>query len=797
MSRWHRWIGTVVVAVLLAAGVPARAQEGAGGAAALAGVEELETLVETLEDPAAREQLVGELRTLIAARQAVEQEAPASPGAAFLQDLSERLSTFGQQLAGLVEKAGDVSRIPAWLGDQARDPDRRALWLEVVRQLAWVVIVGGVVGWATGRFLARPRQALVRREAIGFWLRIPVVAARTFLDVLPLAAFAATAYATLAIVQPSEQVRLVALAVINAVVVARGALIAFRLVFTPLAPNLRLLSLKDETSAYLFVWVRRLVNVTVYGYFTAEAALALGASPVASSALLKLVGLTVAAMLFVLVLQNRGTVAASIRGAKTPEAPARPLFQTVRNRLADVWHVLAALYLAVGYGVWVLEIEGGFLFVARGTVMTLVILVVARLVLDLVRRAAERTFRVSAEIKARFPLIEARANRYLPVVQRVLQSVIAVIAVLALLQAWQVDVLGWLATPAGAALLGRLLNVAAVIVVSILVWEAASGVIARYLESGGEAAGRSGRVRTLLPLARNALLVVIAVIATLTILSELGIDIAPLLAGAGVAGLAIGFGAQRLVRDVITGAFILFEDSIHVGDVVNVGERAGIVEAITIRTIRLRDLSGNVHTIPFSSVETVTNMTKEFSYALLDVGVAYRENTDEVVAVLEEIAEELRQDPEYGPQILEPLQVLGVDRFEDSAVVIRARIKTRPIRQWGVKREFNRRMKIRFDEEGIEIPFPHQTVYFGVDKEGEAPPARFRVEGREPERGAEAPTPAAAAAADGAPRPRLAVPATEVQEPAAARKTGKRREREARRQQPRTSLPDEKEGDEP
>jgi small-conductance mechanosensitive channel len=214
----------------------------------------------------------------------------------------------------------------------------------------------------------------------------------------------------------------------------------------------------------------------------------------------------------------------------------------------------------------------------------------------------------------------------------------------------------------------------------------------------------------------------------MVVLAELGVNITPLLAGAGVVGLAVGFGAQKLVQDVITGWFILMEDTIAVGDVAEVAGHAGLVERISIRTIRLRDLSGVVHTIPFSAVDSVKNFTKDFSYYLFEVGVAYREDTDEVVEVLREIDAEMREDPELGPDILEPLEVMGVDRFEDSAVIVRVRTKTKPLRQWAVGREFNRRMKKAFDARGIEIPFPHQTVYFGVDKEGKAPPATLRME---------------------------------------------------------------------
>jgi small conductance mechanosensitive channel len=230
-----------------------------------------------------------------------------------------------------------------------------------------------------------------------------------------------------------------------------------------------------------------------------------------------------------------------------------------------------------------------------------------------------------------------------------------------------------------------------------------------------------------LPLVRNAVRVAIGTIVALVLLSELGIDIGPLLAGVGVLGLAIGFGAQKLVQDVITGLFILIEDTIHVGDVASAGGHVGLVEALTIRTIRMRDMSGTVHVVPFSEVASIENLTRDFSYALMEVGVAYREDTDAVVEVLQEVAEDLRVDPQFGPDILEPLEVLGVDSFGDSAVVIQVRLKTRPIKQWGIKREYNRRMKKAFDARGIEMPFPRRTLYFGVDREGKAPPAHVRL----------------------------------------------------------------------
>ncbi len=267
-----------------------------------------------------------------------------------------------------------------------------------------------------------------------------------------------------------------------------------------------------------------------------------------------------------------------------------------------------------------------------------------------------------------------------------------------------------------------------VLAVFCALWETINGVIEHYF--GERMLSANARVRTLVPLIRNLLLFVLTVMTGLVLLSEFDIDVMPLLAGAGVFGIAIGFGAQTLVKDFLTGFTILLEDLLQVEDIVTVGGRTGEVTNISLRKIELRALDGTVHTIPFSEISVVDNLTKHYSYYMLEIGVAYREDTDEVIDCLLAVDKELRQSDEFGPLILEPLEVLGVDAFADSAVVIKARTKTRAHEKWRVGREFNRRIKQKFDREGIEIPFPHQTVYFGEDKSGQAPPAKVELRER-------------------------------------------------------------------
>jgi small-conductance mechanosensitive channel len=224
---------------------------------------------------------------------------------------------------------------------------------------------------------------------------------------------------------------------------------------------------------------------------------------------------------------------------------------------------------------------------------------------------------------------------------------------------------------------------------------------------------REKRAATLGRIIRQTWFVLVTIIAVMMMISETGIKIGPMLAGLGIAGLAIGFGAQTLVKDVINGFFILMENNFRVGDVVKVGDVSGLVEAMSLRVTILRDLEGKVHVIPNGSIDVVTNMTKEWSRVVLNVGVAYKENVDQVMDLLKEIGADLYEDTKFKPFIMEPLEVLGLDNFGDSAIEIRVIMKTRPLRQWAVGRELRRRIKNTFDERGIEIPFPHRTLYMG------------------------------------------------------------------------------------
>ena len=273
----------------------------------------------------------------------------------------------------------------------------------------------------------------------------------------------------------------------------------------------------------------------------------------------------------------------------------------------------------------------------------------------------------------------------------------------------------------------RLLLIVVVTLIALRLIRVSTEKLRTFLQRLPPESEQQKQAETLYGIVRATATFLLLLLAAMLMLRELGVSIAPIIATAGIGGLAVGFGAQNLIRDVITGFFILLEGQIRVGDVVQAGDKSGLVESLGLRTLILRDLEGNVHIVPNGTIAAVTNMTKEFAYALVDVGVSYHANVDEVMAVLQEVGVDMRRDTAFASDILEELEILGVNDLADSAVVIRIRIKTRPIQQWRVGRELRRRIIKAFAARGIDIPFPHRTLYIGEPKQGHPTPLRIVV----------------------------------------------------------------------
>ncbi len=696
----------------------------------------IDAIVKTLEDPEARAKLIEQLKALTAVQEA---KAPAAHsvdeiGLGLVELLTDRVNAIARASVELSSVIVDLPDLTDWLWQQVVDGDQRVYWIDLFTKLA-IVLGAGVLGYALVSYFLRPTiDRFYNERPEGLTTVVPLALLRGALRLIPIFAFWAIGYGLLALLGNwnGDATTILGRSLVDATIFCLVLVVGARTVLAPSASGLRLVKLADHNALYLFRWIRRFIYLIAYSYVIFQNDFVLRIPDGIYGGLERALGFIVVMMLIFLVLRNRKPVAQWLRGnGESDKDHVMRVLGRCRRLIADIWPVFAIFYIISTYLIWALAIPGGFSLLFRGGVLTTFLLAIARPLAYGVERALGRGLSLGPGMQQRYPALERRINRYCRLLQNFAVSLVYFLILLLLVHIWGIDLFTLIGDVFSEQTWSRISNALTVLAVSFLIWELAGTLIENYLDAiddSGTRVERSARSRTLLPLLRTFLFLVIIVVVTLTTLSTLGVDVTPVLAAAGVIGIAIGFGSQKLVQDVINGLFILFQDTIAVGEVVDVAGHSGTVERISVRTIGLRDLSGRVHTIPFSEVTTITNHTKEFAFSELDIGIGYREDVDEVIEVIKQVGAELETDPQYAENILEPIQVLGLNEFADSAVVIKARIKTKPMTQWAIKRGFNRLMKYRFDELGIEIPFPHQTIYFGEDKAGKAPAARISLD---------------------------------------------------------------------
>ena len=678
--------------------------------------------------------------------------APDSLGAQLVLQVSAALADVGTQLGATLHAVNDLPLLWRWLAAQATDDAARARVADAAWKLLVVMAAALAVEQAVRLVLRRVRTAVSRGAhaapgpaphepadmhptdtfeesglaaaeagesersarqrrltgALAALRRLPYLFGRLLLDVVPIAAFAlvGNALTGTALAQApggGPSTRLTIIAVVQAYAVCRLVLAAVGMLVSPTSPRLRLLQVTDWAAEFLTRWSRRLVITGIAAYAITEVGLLFGMYRTAYDALLKMFALVIHVCLVVAVLEAREPVARRIHA----RAGATGAWAATLNRVSEIWHLVAIFYIVALWLVWAVELRNGYVRLLHFFLVTVGVVIGARLAAIVMLGGLDR-LRIGPRLAARHPGLEARMNAYYPILRGVLLAVIGVATLVALLEAWGFGVIRWSqSTGLGSRSISAVTLIGITVVLATLVWEGANAAIELHLARLSAAAqlARAGRLRTLLPMLRTVLLVTIVLIVALMTLSELGVNIAPLLAGAGVVGIAVGFGSQKLVQDLITGLFLLLENAMQVGDVVTLGGLSGTVEALSIRTIRLRALDGSVHIIPFSAVTTVTNQTRDYGYAVLDVSIGLNEEPQPVIDVLKGVADGMRADAKWQNILLEPLDIMGVEKFVDLAWVLRIRIKTQPSSRWAVGRELNRRIKVRFDELAIESPF--------------------------------------------------------------------------------------------
>jgi moderate conductance mechanosensitive channel len=717
---------------------------------------EIQKLIDTLKDPDRRAVLIGMLenlrKTMPKATQAVatpESTRPAAikpVGALKPDSLGAQLVANGARFSEVVSATlllavRGVAVIPdlfTWLRDVTQDPASLLKGATSAGRLLCMVLIplGGelLVRRVTHRFYRSlavdvHRQETESRDAesgsnevdavqadpaptnahavhqmrlrngLPLLRRLPFILMALTVDLLPPLAFLVVA-TLLSETQAANSIadRAVVFSIVRVYVTVRvlGAIV--RATIGAAAPRLRLLPASDDVARYLMIWTWRIAVIIVAGYAVSQVGLLFGMDTETQQGVLRLTSLFVHVMLAVMVLQSRAKVAAHLRGS------GHGFFGILRQRSAGVWHLYAIIFISAGWIIYATEIRDGLERLIHLMLSTLAVGLVARVADIVLVGALDRTFSAAKNSASRFTGFEERLARYHHPLRVLLRLAVSACAIITLLQILGLDALAWFTR---GALGGLLASSAAALILTlgfaVAVWEAINTVMQVYLDtlSRKGAVIRAARLRTIVPLLRNTLLITLVILTALTALSELGVNIGPLLAGASIFGVALGFGSQKLVQDFITGIFLLVENAMQVGDSVTAAGLSGTVENLSIRTIRLRAGDGSVHLIPFSSVSTVTNSNRGLGNAAVSVTVDYKEDSDRVGAVLTRVVAEMRADRAFAKGMLSDLQLWGVDRVDGSTMTLSGQIVCTDGARWDVQREFNRRVKIAFQAEAI------------------------------------------------------------------------------------------------
>lgn len=657
-------------------------------------------LIRRIEDPAEREALLTALRALEKVPVAT---APTTPDGASAGLLDAVANETNLRVAGLVENlqkiAAELALLPTvgdWFADQVKLEHRRQFWFSILLGLTFSLGVGAAAWWIVRRWM---RPGLDRGAGTIESADLKTRLAMSARELAPTAAFMVGTGLALDLGDVIPATRRVGWLILLSVFAGQAARTLVHRLYPAMAHW-------PATKSFM-----RAGGILLYGGAALLIAGRLGLPQHHFDVFEHLLFFVFTIQLSFALNAARGAIAEGVRMISTwseSEIVARviPL-----DAIANYGHVTAIALAWLHLVVWAIDVPAGFEFMLRATIGTLLVLLIGQLLLVWLDRfrGEEPPTVLDGDTWPERP----QAGKPRSFVIRIGRALLKLIVLLVIMEAWGLGVVDWLRSPSGGNFLEQLSRLTVIAAVSWLLGRIVNYMAANYI-AAKDAEGNtlySNRLRTLVTIARSVALLVIGIIAGAAVLDELGIQTAPLLAGAGVIGLAIGFGSQKLVQDIITGLFILLGDTIRVGDVVNVGGRSGVVEAMTMRTVTLRSYNGDVHTIPYGAIDVVTNQTRDFSYWVMDIGIGYRESVDHAIDVLRELDTQLRREWPWRRLILEPVEIAGVDKFDDSAVVIKARVRTRPGEQWRVGRELNRRIKLRFDELGIEIPFPQRTVH--------------------------------------------------------------------------------------
>lgn len=640
-----------------------------------------------------------------------------------------RLHAVGRWLQITVRTVLNVRAAGLWWQEAMGTEAQKAKTVEVLWK-AIVVLAGGLLAeWMLRWVLARPQSLLRHRAAanstaqaspppvaeryLALLHRFPFAVMHFLLELLPLLAFLGGASVLLnAIVGQDIVFNDFILPLISAYAAMRISLAALQLILSPQHGELRLIRISDTAASYLLRWLRRIIVLAVFGMAIGNVLGALGINQETHDVFNKLTSLAVHIALLIMMWRSRKPTAAALRGTSAEQQSLLGL----RGFLADIWPAAAGLIIVALWLLWSVGTDNGFQRLIHFFAWSAAVIVSASLISIFILGTVDRAFSGNRDNMAATAIGENSKSMYQRLLHRAVRVLIVVATFIVLLQVWGVDTQAWFEEGSVGR---RLASATAIIVVAcalaLAAWDGLNTTIARRINNWTQAGdfARAARLRTLVPMLRTTLFIIIAMIVLLTALNQLGITIAPLLAGASIIGVALGFGSQKLVQDFITGLFLLMENAMQVGDFVTVAGLSGTVEYLSIRTVRLRAGDGSLHVVPFSSVSTVTNTNRGIGNASVKVSVAADSDVDNVFNAIQSVGADLRADANFKNLILADLDIWGIDQVDGSMISISGQIRTRAKGRWPVQREFNRRILQRFRERGIKFVNPNETRIIG------------------------------------------------------------------------------------
>ncbi len=679
----------------------------------------LSDLIDVLKDDALRQQLIGQLEQLRDEKQPDGQMPAETPKPAeSTADTGEDDAVFSGGLAtGLSQWFGDLAeRLPTAALGAPIDVKFNQAEVQVKRRLTATGAVDNLtnfgsrslIGWAVitvaalGVFILSRRR--IRTRVASGTLKRSVfrdVAVRSLFALSPLVVCIAVSLIWVAFVPYSDSGKaiFILLALPFAGAVASANLMSALLVLLAPSKGWRLVAYAQRRLSPL---IGILIGIASAGSIAIAPDIRSVIGPATSDIISLFFDIAVPAFAAVIIALHRRTVRSLIVRGYSNDSE-RPVFDRAIYWIGTHWQHFGFLFVVLNIGARLFGAQSGS-FLTQSS-LSVAVIVIAFIAVASIRRFENKRI-AAANRRPQIGVRSAVVRRLSSIAYRVFQVVVIFYATVFCLGLWGLDVAGWVSSPAGLSVIGPLLSIALMMLVAWSLWVGLDAWITAALSQsqvGGTYRERSARIRTLLPLLRNVAFVVLTVLTVIGVLANLGINVAPLIAGAGVVGLAVGFGSQQLVQDVITGLFILLEDTLAIGDVIDTGDRAGTVEALTIRTVKIRDGDGALHTIPFSTVKALKNSSRGFGVYTVGITLAQDADIGKALDVFKEVGEEVRTDPKFATSIVAPLDVWGVDQVGLDGIVIKGAIKTRPLQQYGVGREINRRMNVRLQELGIPL----------------------------------------------------------------------------------------------